>query len=105
METLELGLISRTEELLKVKEDLRNMTENGKEKELALRIKDTMINDHLITIQELKSKLHLAEKEIKQLQGTLEELHGTVEEVRLDNIELETGNNSCQYNSYHYHHN
>ena len=85
--------------MLKVKEDLRIMTESGKEKELALKVKDTMINDHLITIQEFKSKLHHAEKEIRQLQGTLEELRGTVEEVRLDNIELETG--IYQYQCHH----
>jgi len=91
LETLELGLVSRTEELLKAKEDARFLTENNKEKELALKVKDTMIADHLITIQELKSKLHIAEKEIKHMQRKLEELQGTVEEVRLDNIDLETG--------------
>ena len=91
LENLELGLVSRTEELFKTKEELKIMTENIKEKELALRVKETMLADQSILIQELKSKLNLADKEIKQLQITLEELHGTVEEVRLDNIELETG--------------
>ena len=84
--------------MLKAKEDVRILTENNKEKDLALRVKETMIADHLITIQELKSKLHVSDKEIKQLQITLEELQGTVEEVRLDNIDLETGD--AHYQSY-----
>ena len=84
--------------MLKAKEDVRILTENNKEKDLALRVKETMIADHLITIQELKSKLHVSDKEIKQLQITLEELQGTVEEVRLDNIDLETGD--VHYQSY-----
>jgi len=67
------------------------MTENMKEKDLTLKVKETMLADQSILIQELKGKLNIADKEIKQLQITLEELHGTVEEVRLDNIELETG--------------
>jgi len=67
------------------------MTENKKEKDLTLKVKETMLADQSILIQELKGKLNIADKEIKQLQITLEELHGTVEEVRLDNIELETG--------------
>jgi len=99
---LELGLVSRTEELLKAKEDVRSLTESNKEKDLALRVKETMIADHLITIQELKSKLHVSDKEIRQLQITLEELQGTVEEVRLDNIDLETGNVHHQSLSNHY---
>ena len=102
LETLELGLVSRTEELLKAKEDVRSLSESNKEKDLALRVKETMIADHLITIQELKSKLHVSDKEIKQLQITLEELQGTVEEVRLDNIDLETGDAHHQSLSYHY---
>lgn len=91
LETLELGLVSRTEELLKAKDDVRTLTESCKEKDLALRVKETMLADHAIMIQELKNKLHVADKEIKHLQRALEELQGTVEEVRLDNIELETG--------------
>lgn len=83
--------MSRTEELFKAKDDVRTLTESCKEKDLALRVKETMLADHAITIQELKNKLHVADKEIKQLQRALEELQGTVEEVRLDNIELETG--------------
>lgn len=88
--------------MLKAKEDVRSLTESNKEKDLALRVKETMIADHLITIQELKSKLQVSDKEIKHLQITLEELQGTVEEVRLDNIDLETGNVHHQSLSNHY---